>query len=91
MNEFINEDVWRQLLQLHLKATDQQILRRNPIILEKLGTFACQVVKAVIIAQSNQTNTRVAVKSCDDYTVDLAIPTKFGVVKLLPVRELLTY
>ncbi|CAI2177525.1 16377_t:CDS:2, partial [Funneliformis geosporum] len=49
-----------------------------------------QVVKAVIIAQSNQTNTQIAVKSCDEYTIDLAIPTKLGVIKLLPVQELLT-
>ncbi|CAI2192437.1 17609_t:CDS:2, partial [Funneliformis geosporum] len=39
------------------QATDQQILRKNPIIIEKLGTFVCQIIKAVIIAQSNQTNT----------------------------------
>ena len=75
---------------MHLKAIDQQILRKNPVITEKLGTFVCQVVKAVIIAQSNQTNTRIAVKSCDEYTIDLAIPTKLGVIKLLPVQELLT-
>ncbi|CAI2191924.1 16508_t:CDS:2, partial [Funneliformis geosporum] len=48
------------------QATDQQILRKNPIIIEKL------------------------VKSCDEYTIDLAILTKLGVIKLLPVRELLT-
>ena len=75
---------------MHLKATDQQTLRRNPVITEKLGTFVCQVVKAVMIAQSNKTNTRIAVKNCDEYTIDLEIPTKLGVVKLLPVKELLT-
>ncbi|CAI2197377.1 16403_t:CDS:2, partial [Funneliformis geosporum] len=42
LNEFINKDVWWKLLHLHLKTTDQQILRKNPVITEKLGTFVCQ-------------------------------------------------
>ncbi|CAI2196392.1 3900_t:CDS:2, partial [Funneliformis geosporum] len=66
LNEFINKDVWWKLLHLHLKTTDQQILRKNPVITEKL------------------------VKSCDEYTIDLVILIKLGVIKLLPVRELLT-
>ena len=56
---------------------------------EIIGIFARQVTKAVLIAQKYGKSTRKAIKNCDEYTIDLAIPTKLGVVKLLPVRELL--
>ncbi|CAG8469179.1 15790_t:CDS:2, partial [Funneliformis caledonium] len=57
LSEFISKDKWCQIFHLHLKATDQQILRRNPIIIERLDTFTYQIVKAIIIIQSNKTNT----------------------------------
>ena len=81
--------MWQKLLQLHLKATDQLKLRKDPVIIAKLGAFTCQVIKAVIIAKQNNEDTRSAMRKCDEYTIDLAIPTKLEVVKSLPVRDLL--
>ena len=58
----------------------------------KLGTFVRHVVKAVIIAQKHENdNTQSIIKNYDNYTIDLKIPTKLGVVELLSVRELLDY
>ncbi|CAB4441430.1 unnamed protein product [Rhizophagus irregularis] len=89
LNEFITEDVWRRVLCMHLKATDQQKLKRDEAIITKLGIFMQQVVKAVIIAQKNSRDTQPIIKKYDEYTIDLKIPTKLGVVESLPVRELL--
>ncbi|CAG8712690.1 17623_t:CDS:2, partial [Rhizophagus irregularis] len=89
LNEFITEDVWRRVLCMHLKATDQQKLKKDEAIITKLGIFMQQVVKAVIIAQKNSRDTQPIIKKYDEHTIDLKIPTKLGVVESLPVRELL--
>ncbi|RGB21560.1 hypothetical protein C1646_678439, partial [Rhizophagus diaphanus] len=82
LNEFITEDIWRRVLCMHLKATEQQKLKRDEAIVTKLGIFMQQVVKAVIIAQKNSRDTQPIIKK-------YKIPTKLGVVESLPVRELL--
>ena len=81
--------MWRQLLQLHLKATDLVKLRKDAVIATKLGVFVRQAVKNILIAQNNNEDTQATIKRCDEYTIDLKIPTKLGIVKSLPVRELL--
>ncbi|CAG8492302.1 7213_t:CDS:2 [Gigaspora rosea] len=60
-------------------------------IFTQLKNFVHQVIKAVLVAQDNHKDTQNAVRKCDEYTIDLEIPTKFGIVKSLPVRELLDY
>jgi hypothetical protein len=91
LDDFVTEDVWRSLLQLHLKATDQQKLRGDRVIITKLGIFVRQAVRAVIIAIKNEKDTQSTIRKLDDYTIDLKIPTKLGIVESLPVRELLDY
>lgn len=85
----MTDPVWRQLLQLHLKATDQQALKKDGVIINKLGTFVRQAVKDIITAMENEEDTQSVIKRLDKYTIDLRIPTKLGVVKSLPVQELL--
>ncbi|CAB4423899.1 unnamed protein product [Rhizophagus irregularis] len=91
LDEFITEDVWRQLFQMHLRATDQQKLRKDSEIITNLGIFVRHVVKAILIAQRDKEDTQAVVKKCDENTIDLPIPTKLGIVKVLPVRDLLDY
>jgi hypothetical protein len=89
LKEFITEDVWKNILQMHLKATDQQRLRKNKEIGSKLGILVCQTVKAVLIAQQNGQDTQSVIKKFDKYTLDLEIPTKLNIAGSLAVRELL--
>ena len=89
LDEFITDDVWKQVLQMHLKATDQQKLKKNLVIITKLGIFVRIVVRMVLIAMRKKEDTQLTIKKCDDDTIDLEIPTKLGIVKGLPVRELL--
>ncbi|CAG8690257.1 877_t:CDS:2, partial [Rhizophagus irregularis] len=81
LDEFITEDVWRQLFQMHLRATDQQKLRKDSEIITNLGIFVRHVVKAILIAQRDKEDTQAVVKKCDENTIDLPIPTKLGIVK----------
>ena len=75
---------------MHLKATDLVKLGKDDTIVTNLGAFVRQVVKSVLIAQTNNEDTQAIIKKCDEYTIDLLkIPTKLGIVKSLPVRELL--
>jgi hypothetical protein len=76
-------------LHLHLKATDLVKLRKDNTIVTNLGAFVRQAVKKILIAQNNNEDTQAIIKKCDEYTIDLKIPTKLGIVKSLPVRELL--
>ncbi|RIA94542.1 hypothetical protein C1645_873360 [Glomus cerebriforme] len=86
LNEFITEEVWKQLFSVHLKATDQPKLKKNKEIIMKLGTFVRHVVKAVIIAQKHKNdNIQSIIKNYDNYIIDLKIPTKLSVVELLLV------
>ncbi|CAI2199340.1 13528_t:CDS:1, partial [Funneliformis geosporum] len=89
--EFITEDMWKQLLHMHLKATDQQKLRKNLVIITKLGLFVRTVIKTVLIAMRTKDDTKMIIKKCDKDTIDLEIPTKLGIIRVLPVRELLDY
>ncbi|CAG8601135.1 29525_t:CDS:2, partial [Racocetra persica] len=89
LSDFITDDVWKQVLKLHLKATDLPALKNDPEMFNKLGTFVRQAVRNVLIAQKNEQNIRSAIRKCDKITIDLKIPTKIGIVKTLPVRELL--
>ncbi|EXX50275.1 hypothetical protein RirG_101570 [Rhizophagus irregularis DAOM 197198w] len=91
LDEFITEDVWRQLFQMHLRVTDQQKLKKDSEIITNLGIFVRHVVKAILIAQRDKEDTQAVVKKCDENTIDLPIPTKLGIVKVLPVRDLLDY
>ncbi|GES99195.1 hypothetical protein GLOIN_2v1792160 [Rhizophagus clarus] len=54
LKEFLTDDVWKQLLQLHLKATDLVKLRKDITIITNLGVFVHQVVKNVLIAQNDK-------------------------------------
>ncbi|CAG8803001.1 12791_t:CDS:1, partial [Racocetra fulgida] len=47
-----------------------------PEMIMKLVTFVHQTVKSVLIARENKQDTRIAIKECDKYTLDLKIPTK---------------
>ncbi|PKY55668.1 hypothetical protein RhiirA4_475286, partial [Rhizophagus irregularis] len=58
LDEFITEDVWRQLFQMHLRATDQQKLRKDSEIITNLGIFVRHVVKAILIAQRDKEDTQ---------------------------------
>ncbi|CAG8705239.1 2317_t:CDS:2, partial [Rhizophagus irregularis] len=81
LDEFITEDVWRQLFQMHLRVTDQQKLKKDSEIITNLGIFVRHVVKAILIAQRDKEDTQAVVKKCDENTIDLPIPTKLGIVK----------
>ncbi|CAG8819186.1 5349_t:CDS:1, partial [Dentiscutata erythropus] len=81
--------VWKQVLSLHLKVTDQQALIKDPETFMKLGVFVHQAVKAIIIAESSKLDTKTAIRKCDNITIDLKILTKLGIVKSLPVKDLL--
>ncbi|CAG8747605.1 2871_t:CDS:2, partial [Funneliformis caledonium] len=72
-------------------ATDQQKLRRDSIIITKLGIFVRTAVKTILVSMETNEDTQKAIKKCDKDTIDLKIPTKFRVVSSLPVRELLDY
>ena len=76
---------------MHLKATDQQRLKKDKVIVNKLGILAQQAVKDIVTAIENQEDTQSVIKRLDKYTIDLKIPTKLGIVESLPVRELLDY
>ena len=89
VNDFVTDFAWQQLLKLHLKATDQQKLKKDGVIVNKLNTFVRQAVKAIITEMENEGDTQSVIKRLDKVTIDLRIPTKLGVVESLPVRELL--
>ncbi|CAG8672590.1 15626_t:CDS:2, partial [Racocetra persica] len=91
LSEFISEDVWKKVLQLHLKATDYPVLKNNSVMFTKLGTFVYQAVRKVLVAINSEQDTRNAIRKCDEITLDLQIFSKLGIVKTLPVRELLTF
>ncbi|CAG8593452.1 119_t:CDS:2 [Dentiscutata erythropus] len=88
-SEFISDNIWKQLLQMYLKATDQKKLKKNSAICTKLGGFVHQVVKAILITQDDEKDTQNVIRKFDEYTIDLEIPTKLGIIGLLPVQELL--
>ena len=89
LEEFVTEEVWKKLLQMHLKATDQPKLRKNLVIGSKLELFVCQTIKAILIAKNNDQDTQSIIKGCDEHTIDLKIPTKLGIAGSLAVREFL--
>ena len=89
LEDFVTEEVWKKLLQMHLKATDQSKSKKNPIIGSKLRLFVCQAIKAVLIAKKDGQDTQSVIKGCDEHTIDLKIPTKLGIAGSLAVRELL--
>ncbi|KAF0551525.1 hypothetical protein F8M41_023286 [Gigaspora margarita] len=64
-------------------------IKKNPTIHTKLGVFVCQVTKAILIAQDEKKETQNVIRKFDEYTIDLEILTKLGIVGLLPVQELL--
>lgn len=72
-----------------MKATDQLKLKKDGEIINKLGTFIREAVKAIITAIENKEDTQSVIKEHDMYTINLRIPTKLGVVESLPVQELL--
>ena len=70
---------------MHLKATDQQKLRRDSIIITKLGIFVRTAVKTILVSMETNEDTQKVIKKCDKDTIDLKISTKLGVVSSLPV------
>ncbi|CAG8791847.1 9400_t:CDS:2, partial [Dentiscutata erythropus] len=84
LSTFISDDIWKETLQLHLKCTDLMALKKDLLMLNKLGIFVLKAVEAVVIATANEEDTRIAIQDCDEYTIDLKIPTKLGIVKSLP-------
>jgi K+/H+ antiporter YhaU regulatory subunit KhtT len=89
LEEFITEDVWKQLLNTHLKATNQQKLKKNDEIISKIGLFIRQATKATIIALKRNEKTKSIIKGFDEYTIDLNIPTKLGIAGTLALQEFL--
>ena len=89
LEEFVTEEVWKKLLQMHLKATDQPKLRKNPVIGSKLGLFVCQTINAILIAKNNDWDTQFIIKGYDEHTIDLKILTKLSIAGSLAVREFL--
>ena len=89
LEEFIDEKVWKSMLNMQLKITDQQKLNKNKVICSKLKIFVSQVVKTVLTAQKDNQDTQFAIKKCDEHTIDLKIPTKLGIAGSLAVQELL--
>ncbi|RGB29298.1 hypothetical protein C1646_766781 [Rhizophagus diaphanus] len=89
LTEFITDDAWRQAFHLHLKATDLVKLRKDDTIVTNLNAFVRQAVKNVLIVQNKNEDTQTIIKKCDEYTIDLKISTKLGIVKSLSVRKLL--
>ena len=85
LKEFVTEEVWKKLLQMHLKATDQPKLRKNLVIGSKLGLFVCQTINAILIAKNNDRDTQSIIKGYDEYTIDLKIPTKLSIARSLAV------
>ncbi|CAI2197977.1 17731_t:CDS:1, partial [Funneliformis geosporum] len=49
------------------------------------------VIKTVLIAIRNKNDTQMIIKKCDKDIIDLEILTKLGIVRVLPVQELLDY
>jgi len=76
---------------MHLKATDQQKLRKNLVIVIKLGLFVRIVVKTVLITMKTDNDTQMIIKKYNKDTIDLKIPIKLRIVRVLPMRELLDY
>ncbi|CAG8799343.1 15213_t:CDS:2, partial [Gigaspora rosea] len=74
LDEFVTNNVWKQLLQMHLKATDQTKLKKNSEIFTKLRIFVYQVIKTVLIAQDKHKDMQNTIRKCDEYTIDLEIP-----------------
>ncbi|CAG8836342.1 418_t:CDS:2, partial [Cetraspora pellucida] len=68
-----------KILQLHLKATNLLELKKNPGILIKLRNFVYQAVRNVLIAQQYKQDTKKVIKKCDEITLDLKIPSKYGI------------
>ena len=58
-------------------------------MVNELGTFVREAVKAIIAAIKNKEDTQSVIKGHDNHTINLRIPTKLGVVESLPVQELL--
>ncbi|CAG8788386.1 13495_t:CDS:2, partial [Dentiscutata erythropus] len=56
LNEFVSDEVWKQLLQMHLK-----------------------VIKSILIAQDKNKDTQNAIRKCDEYNIDLEIPTRLRI------------
>ncbi|KAF0484406.1 hypothetical protein F8M41_023008 [Gigaspora margarita] len=52
LNEFVTNEVWKQLLQMHLKVTDQTKLKKDSEIFTQLKNFIHQVIKAVLVAKT---------------------------------------
>ncbi|CAG8463509.1 17958_t:CDS:2 [Racocetra persica] len=71
LSEFISEDVWKKVLQLHLKATDYPVLKNDPVMFTKLGTFVYQAVKKVLVVINSEQNTRNTIRKYDEITLDL--------------------
>lgn len=55
------------------------------MIVTKLGIFVRTAIKKILIAIKNKEDTQKAIRNCDEDTIDLKIPTKLGVVSILPV------
>ncbi|CAG8705803.1 11853_t:CDS:2 [Funneliformis mosseae] len=89
IDAYITDEVWKQMLLMYLKETDQLKLRKDQLIVTKLGIFVRMVTKKVLIAMITGKDTQQVIKTCDEITIDLKIPTKPGVVKESSVRELL--
>ncbi|CAG8788547.1 3110_t:CDS:1, partial [Gigaspora rosea] len=71
------------------KSNRPDEIKKNPTIRTKLGVFVRQVVKAILVTQDEKKEPQNVFKRFDEYTIDLEILTKLGIVGLLPVWELL--
>ncbi|CAG8697008.1 11262_t:CDS:2, partial [Racocetra fulgida] len=87
--DFISENIWCEILSQFLEATEQPALRHNKRIWNALGNFVREAIKKIIISKIEETDMKVALRSCDAITVNLPIPTVLGVVTRLLVQDLL--
>ncbi|CAG8735276.1 21320_t:CDS:2 [Dentiscutata erythropus] len=54
LEEFVNDDVCKQTLNMHLKATDLTKLKKGSPIFTKLVLFVHEVIKAVLVAKKKK-------------------------------------
>ncbi|CAG8670110.1 32195_t:CDS:2 [Gigaspora margarita] len=71
------------------KSTKQYVLCYNKNIWNALGDFVCEAIKKIIASKLEETDMKIALRSCDAIMVNLQIATILGVVARLPVQDLL--
>ncbi|CAG8728859.1 3059_t:CDS:2, partial [Funneliformis caledonium] len=63
IDAYITDEVWKQMLLMYLKATDQLKLRKDQLIVTKLGIIILMVTKKVLIAMITRKYTQQVIKT----------------------------